>query len=388
MRLFCGAIWLLTCVTVAWGDELESIDGDRFTGTLQAISATGELSGHGIPAGTRLDSLRSVTRDVKSSEAKAKVVVATLGNGRLLADAVTLADDQFTITLSGGNTVSLSLDAVRCLRLEPDSSSVDTFREALAKPSADQDKIFVKVEKRVDTINGLIVGLDEKELTFEFEGEERKLPRERLYGIVLAQAGKPQSPSAVVQLNNGSRLAGNVVGLDQGQLQLEVLGGTQASLSFDLVARIDVYSSRLAYLSEMEPVEVREEPVLTLAKPWQRDRSVAGKTLTLGGKTFSRGLGVHAKSELVYELPDGFDTFVATVGIDAETQGRGDCEVAVLGDDRPLWKQRVKGNDAPQQVQVSLRGVKRLTLQVLPGADFDLGDHVDWCDARLLKQAK
>jgi hypothetical protein len=387
MRVFCGAIWLLTCVAVACGDEFETIDGDRFTGTLQAISSSGELSGSNIPAHTLLDSLRSVVRDVQSSPTKAKVIVETQGGGRLLADAVALSDDKFTITLAGSKAVTLSLDAVRSVRLEPDAK-LDAFQAALAQPSADQDKIFVKVEQRVDTINGLIVELNDKELTFEFEGEERKLPRERLHGIVLAQATKPPSPSAMVQLTNGSRLAGKVTGLEQGQLQVEVVGGTTAALSLDSVARIDLRSSRLAYLSDLEPATVREEAVLTLPKPWQRDRSVGGKTLTVGGKTFTRGIGVHAQSELTYEVPDGFDTFVATVGIDAETQGRGDCEVAVLGDDRALWNQRIKATEAPQQVQVSLRGVKRLTLRVLPGADFDLGDHLDWCDARLLKQAK
>ena len=117
----------------------------------------------------------------------------------------------------------------------------------------------------------------------------------------------------------------------------------------------------------------------------QRDRSVTGKTLTLGTKTYSRGLGVHSRSELTFEVPEGFDLFVATVGIDASAGGKGDCQFELLDGNRSLWRQRIKGSDAQQAVRVELKGVKQLTLLVDPGADFDLGDHADWCDARFLK---
>jgi len=377
------ALWLALAV-LSQADDLETIEGVRLSGTLQAITAAGEVTGAGIEPGTSLDSLRSIMRNVKSSPGKSKFILETHGDGRLLVDAVTLADDKFTARLAGGKDVVLPLDAVRCLRFEPDLVMA-AFKESLEKPSADQDKIFVKVDNQIDAISGLIVGLTDKELTFEYEAETRKLPRERLHGIVLAQAGGPKNSPATVQLTNGSRLAGKLLSLEQGDLQLELVGGSKASLPFDSVERIDLRSPRMIYLSELEPAAVREETLLTIARPWQKDRSVSGKTLTLAGQAFPRGLGVHARSELVFDVPEGFDVLAATVGIDASTGGRGDCDFAVLGDDRPLWSQRIKGSDAPQSVRVELRGVKKVTLRVEPGADFDFGDHADWCDARFLK---
>lgn len=365
-------------------DEFETIDGARVTGTLESISASGEVAGSGIPAETRLDSLRTIIRDVKPAPAKAKYVLETHGDGRLLVDSVTLADDRFAIVLSGGKEMVLPLDAVRSLRFEPDLN-MNSFKEALAHPSPDVDRIFVKVDKQIDAIKGLIVGLDDKELSFEFEKQTRKLPRERLHGIVLAQAGEAKTQPATVQLVNGSRVAGKVAALKDGELQLELPGGAKAELPFDSVERIDLRSQRVSYLSDSDPLTVREETILTAARPWQRDRSVTGKALTLGNRAYSRGIGVHAKSDLVFEVPAGFDLFVATAGIDAGAQGKGDCELEVLGDNRSLWSQRIKGIDAPQPIRVELQGIKRLTLRVNAGADFDLGDHADWCDARFLK---
>lgn len=374
---------LLVAASLA-ADELETIDGAKITGKLSAISAIGDVTGEGIPAGTKFDTLRSIVRDVKAVQARPKYILETYGDGRLLVDSIALANDLFTVALSGGKEMVLPLDAVRCVRLEPDLAMA-SFKEALAHPVADLDRIFVKVDKQIDVVKGLILTLDDDELSFQFDKETRKLPRERLHGIVLAQAGEPKSQPATVHLVNGSRVAGKVASLADGELQLELQGGAKASLSLESVERIDLRSPRLAYLSDLEPASVKEEAIFTLARPWQRDRSVTGKTLTLGMRTFARGLGVHAKSELTFDVPEGFDLLVATVGIDAGAGGKGDCEFEIAGGERTLWQQRIKSSDEPQAVRVELEGMKRITLRVNPGADFDLGDHADWCDARFLK---
>jgi hypothetical protein len=366
------------------GDELETIDGAKFPVKLAGITTTGDVIGEGVPPGTKFDTLRSIVRDVKAVAARPKYILETHGDGRLLVDSIALANDRFTVALSGGKEMALPLDAVRSVRLEPDLVMA-SFKEALAHPVADRDRIFIKVDKQIDIVRGLILTLDDAELTVQFDKETRKIPRERLHGIVLAQASDPKGQPAIVQLANGSRIAGKVASLTDGELQLELQGGAKALLSLESVERIDLRSPRVAYLSDLEPVSVKEETIFTLARPWQRDRSVTGKTLTLGQRTFSRGLGVHAKSELTFDVPEDFDLFVATVGIDAGAMGKGDCDLQLLDGNRSLWQHRIKGSDAPLAVRVELRGVKRLTLLVHPGADFDLGDHADWCDARFLK---
>ncbi len=370
---------------MAWGEELETIDGTRFTATLQSINSAGDLMGPGIEAGMKLDNLRTIVREVKSNPAKSRYVLETHGSGRLLANEVLLQNDKFTVSLAGGKEMVLPLEAARCLRLEPDLD-FSSFNEALAKPSAAQDKIFVKVEKQIDAIAGLVLELTATELTFERDGTEHKLPRDRVHGIVLAQAGEPKLSSATVQLTNGSRLAARITGLQEGELQLELQGGAKAALPFNSVDRIDLRSSRMSYLSDLDPVTVTEAPILGADFPWRRDRSASGKPLTLGTREFSRGIGVHANSELEFEIPTGFTSFVVTVGIDAAGQARGDCEVEILGDDRSLWSQRVRGTEEAKLVQVDLKGARRLMLRVKGGEDYDFGDHVDWADARFLKE--
>src|SRR5689334_1004296 len=49
----------------------------------------------------------------------------------------------------------------------------------------------------------------------------------------------------------------------------------------------------------------------------QTGRSVQGGPLRIGDRTFSHGLGTHARSEIVYDLDGHYERLSAWVGIDA-----------------------------------------------------------------------
>jgi hypothetical protein len=57
----------------------------------------------------------------------------------------------------------------------------------------------------------------------------------------------------------------------------------------------------------------------------------------------------------------------------------------VRGDGIELWSGRVTGMSGPQAVDVSIRGIDNVELEVVPGEEFDLADHANWCDARFIK---
>ncbi|NOZ57004.1 MAG: hypothetical protein GXO73_09495, partial [Calditrichaeota bacterium] len=91
---------------------------------------------------------------------------------------------------------------------------------------------------------------------------------------------------------------------------------------------VDLLPSEL-FLSDLEPVEA--------TAGWgtvRRDRSSDGGPLRIGGKRFSRGLGTHAESDIVYRLNGLFERFEAVVGVDDETHGRGSVVFEVFGDGR------------------------------------------------------
>jgi alpha-galactosidase len=117
----------------------------------------------------------------------------------------------------------------------------------------------------------------------------------------------------------------------------------------------------------------------------QADRSVEGRPLSIGGQTFTNGLGTHAESRFIIDVGGRATGFSAMVGVDDEVEkGRGSVVFKVLGDtNRVLWQSReLHAGDAPEAVNVDLAGVKQLTLAADGGNDIDF-DHADWVDATL-----
>jgi len=148
-----------------------------------------------------------------------------------------------------------------------------------------------------------------------------------------------------------------------------------------LVADAQVAEPGSVWLSTLTPVAA-EQGWGTL----QADASVEQRRLRIRGQSYERGLGTHAPSRLVYDVPDGCDVFEAVVGIDDETDGRGLVTVSVLLDGEPAYESRPLGGSSPAaRVRVELRGARQITLRADTTEDGDRFDHVDWAQARFLR---
>ena len=115
-----------------------------------------------------------------------------------------------------------------------------------------------------------------------------------------------------------------------------------------------------------------------------KDHSVDGHPLMVGGKSFSTGMGTHASSSLFVDLGAQATRFIAKVGIDDETQGKGSAEFQVWIDGKLKWTSGVmRAGDSAKSVNVDLTGGKLLWLYVDPadnGIDYD---HADWLEASI-----
>ena len=353
--------------------------------------AGGALTATDLPTGTMLDDLQLIQvtpAPVLPPAEKPAIIVELIGGGLIGAKQVTLADDQCTITWGGGDPLKVPIDALRAIRLEPAVDS-DEFNKALAAPAADVDRIFVKVEGKIDSITGLVNKLTDTEISLELDGQVRNLPRDSVLGIVVALAApETRLPRCTFHLRDGSVLGGDLISLQGNKAQIQIAGNSQVALPWDTVQRVVVRSSRVLFLSDLKPTAVRQQAFVTLARPWQRDKSVTGKPLTLGTRVFDKGVGVQSQAELTFDAPDEFDVLAATIGIDADAAGKGDCIFEVHVDGQPVFSERVRGTDPPRDIQIPLARAKQITLAVLPGADLDLADHADWALVRLLKNKR
>jgi hypothetical protein len=155
-------------------------------------------------------------------------------------------------------------------------------------------------------------------------------------------------------------------------------------------------------LSRIPPVAVAQRSSLGGHWPWRIDRNVQGGPLRSGDREFAWGFGVHAFSELQFDLPEAARGFSTRLGLD-HLAGDGGCVRAAVrlaegsAEDarhKPLFESpTMVGSSAVTQVGTlpltpAAGGPRRLVLQVdsahqgrPAGADpLDIRDTFDWLE--------
>ena len=136
-------------------------------------------------------------------------------------------------------------------------------------------------------------------------------------------------------------------------------------------------------------VRLDEAPPDEVVQDWgklQRNQSVWEKPMIVAGRKFTRGLGTHANSRVVYELSGGkFKKFRCLVGRD-EHAGDGRVVLQVWADGKKLFDSGPMQKATPaKQVEVDVTGAAVLELRTLDGGDGISGDHGNWADAELVR---
>lgn len=109
-----------------------------------------------------------------------------------------------------------------------------------------------------------------------------------------------------------------------------------------------------------------------------------GRTITLNGITYTKGLGVHAYSEIKYPISGICSNFSAKVGVDDEVGSNGSVVFQVWADGTKLYDSgTMTGTTATKTVNVSLTGKNELSLIVTDAGDNNFFDHADWANAKL-----
>ena len=106
--------------------------------------------------------------------------------------------------------------------------------------------------------------------------------------------------------------------------------------------------------------------------------------LKIGSRSFEKGLGTHANSEILISFPEPVVKFSAMVGIDnsSATAGRGSVRFIVLDSNGELFRSPVlRGYDEPFIIDLTLpEGTTKLRLIVDDADDGPGWDQANWCN--------
>lgn len=110
----------------------------------------------------------------------------------------------------------------------------------------------------------------------------------------------------------------------------------------------------------------------------------ANDKIVLGGKTYTKGLAMHADSEVVYDIEGkGVQRFQAVAGVN---RAAGSCQFIVEIDGKEVIKTGIiKGNQTTEFIDVEIPAdAKMLMLKTNVGGDNGNSDHSVWADAKFV----
>lgn len=373
---------------------VETVSGKKLSGELQRIDADGSLIGSGFE-GVNIEQVLSISTGRKSNPPVAGLVnLKLVGGGSVFVSSPTVDGETISFAATSAGLTSISMQSVRAMIF----IESDNVREAVSQAVTDEDTVIVSKGDSFGRVSGVLESLSPSTLQLNYKGKSRPIKTEKIAAVVVADLGlkPPQGALANLALSDSSTLRGALVGFNEKEVSVEITEKQIVSVSLEHVVRIDIDSDSIVYLSTLDPVEAQQQPQFTVARKWKRNQSIEGNPIRLlvsnnGSEEaaevqeFENGIGTSSYSRIVFENTKDFSRFMATAGIDAETEGRGDCEMRVEGDGITLWSQRIRGGGTAVEIDVDISGIRQIALVVDPGEQFDLADHADWAKARFLK---
>lgn len=322
--------------------------------------------------------------------------VTVYGHGGVLlrGQLLEMTDKEIRVKTSWGAETSFPTLEIRGLWFgaSQTAEAKAKFNAVLAAPGAEDSALALGKEQAISAVTGTAESFSAGKLQFQFQGRPRAIGAARLVGLVFAARPAGQALAGAHQvfyLTGGDRLAGLWKGIGPEALQVQASWGGEFSIPQNLISQVKFLNGKLSYVSDLEPAAVEEAAYFGRAMPYRRDKSLLGGPLKVKGKEYPKGLAVHSRSALTYNIDGQFKQFKSTVGFDESAGNHGRVLVRVLGDGKELFAQpALRADGEPAAIEAAIEGVKQLTLEVDFGELEDSGDRVVWADAKLFREIK
>ena len=382
---------LILCLTVAPPVEVTTLKGEQHVGSLERLSGddvvlktpTGAVT---IPAAELL-ALRAPSAATTPAVGESAADVRLVDGTRLRATSFASNGTEATIAHPQLGTLKLPMKVVQSVRFAAPDAKVDAAWSQLLDKTPKKDQVAVRKGDVLDHLDGVIGSLDESSVKFQLDGDEIPVKRDRVFGLIYARRENLSSKAvAAVELSSGDRLAAKAVSFDGEAWKVKLASGADVSVPMPLVQTVDFSLGKIAYLSNLEPRDVKYTPFFDFVWEYRRDRSLDGKSLSLGNKVYAKGLALHSLTVLKYRLGGDYRRFQAVMGIDDDIRVAGNVDVVIKGDGRPLFKGAARVNQPPQPLDLDVSGVVELEITVDYGDDkLDIGDRLHLADAKVVK---
>ncbi|MGQ9662650.1 MAG: NPCBM/NEW2 domain-containing protein [Kiritimatiellia bacterium] len=403
-RFFFAIVAVATALAITHGEELWLYDNSRIYGlvkavvnerALQVLLPTGETKTVPLEEIIAITFLGRNPLLIQSGTQEFRF----LDGSRLRSRILSSEGDKVKVETAVAGDVDVELQPPRGFVSLPMVGFSSLKAEELVESQAPRERQYhdMIIDRRGSVYWGVLRKFERTALHLDIDDLLEVRPIKILYlkGVRLADAARaPEKPwdgslLVSVKCRDGSELRGRLSEIRFNKWYLCALWDKNLAvpIALDEIAQVQTMGGYVQYLSQLQPVEVNEKTILAPPQPYQMNQSCQKESLSIAGKRYPWGIGVHADSELTFLINARFKEFRSDIGIATSMGNRGSVVFEVLGDGKLLYKSPlIRGSDGKAvSVAVPVEGVKKLTLRVTNGEDLDLGDVANWGSARLLR---
>lgn len=393
---------LLVCLAVGAAPEVDilTLTGEQHSGELQALAdgqltlATGGETKQ-LPSADLLE-LRFPLAAAEDTLTQLRSLEVRLVDGTLLfATAFVSAGRDAVITSDLLGEVTLPLSQVASVRIAELDHKIREAWDGVRVRETKSDLLVARKGDALDFVGGTIGAVTAEGITILVNNREVNVPKDRVFGLVFPRTPPARDASiAELALDTGDRLRVQSLAIAADSLTGSLVAGPELSVSLDRVRSVDFGLGRVRYLADLpetaayEPVGfVTSEDVLRLRK----NTNSLGRRLTIGKKSYDRGLWIHSGTVLKYRLNRDYRRLQTVVGLDRSSSecARLDpsVHVTILGDGAVLFDADVNWQDEPRTLDLDVAGIRDLEIRVTPAKPQTIGacEHLALADARVIK---
>jgi hypothetical protein len=314
------------------------------------------------------------------------------GDERLFGKLENIGEDSLRLATFWQEHVTVPLDRILGVHfgLLDRKESRESFANRL-KARSSEDLLLAQTKNgEVIAIPGVVERADGARLFFRYQGRTRTLPLAQVEGLVMAARPESRQPDELLPtflLPGGVALSGRWKDLDTSVWKIVAAWGQDLNLPAGEIQSVRFRGGKVTYLGDLKPSKVEETPYFGHRLPWRSNVNLMGEPLTMSGQTYARGVAVHSRCSLTYDLDGRYTQFETLVGFDDATKGKGRVDCRVFADGKELYSNPdLRADLPPVKLALSVAGAQQLRLVIDYGRGQDTGDRVIWANARLLRQ--
>ena len=349
---------LFLCTSVGLSAEtvkLRNLAGKTVHGELIKVSEKEVvLNENGTPVTTALPEVLDLDlQRIITPPGVARYADVELADGSLLhCLQFSLKGQQTELKLAGGKEVKVPLAAMAYVLNDAQDAKVREEWQALLAKRGNHDLLAIRREGVVNPIEGTFGEGDDTGETIGFEtagGVKRRLKLAGIHALGFLRKSDPDAAPTVCKVldTSGNLFMARQVVLDNHVFIVTTVSGIKLDFPPSMLSKLDYSQDKLVYLSDLEPIRVKERSTLDRVEHYRRDQNLDGGPLRVGKDSYPKGLAVHAYTELVYDIGGQYKEFKVVLGVDPGVGGDSHVKVLIEGDNRELFTGEVRPEPRP-----------------------------------------